>query len=874
MQIQTKSRISPFYFIILISFWSLNLFAQPGTWTKSETPRFRNANAVWMLSSSKLVAVGGWLTNDSLTGIYTSQDSGKNWDFKSDNFGGQLNDVWFTNGSNGYACGKYGRFFKTTDAGQNWTNADLSAYLNTDLKSLAFTGSDTCWMVGGGAVGNRSLILFSTNKGSTWTKQLDSTNGKLLSVFVVNKNTVWACGSNGLLYKTTDAGSTWTRIYLPSKALQNNMQSVFFTDANNGFVAGGAPSNDSLQLIYGTTNGGAVWQTLRDTLMPRLNCITFVSKTEGYAAGNSGVVLYTENSGTNWNPVNISNVVNDNRNIQDAFFYNKYAGIMGSSAGKILHYYNKTAQLPKVKLNRIVITPDNKVNFIGSVNPEGISAQVVLKYSTDLSFNQSATVGTYTGSNTLPLITSLVLPKNYYNAKYVVTSAAGTSESEILTVYTGKSEVPNFDFEAWDTTYTESVKSWEENGVVNRYKLSGNKMGIQVRCKPNADGPGALLLGYASDNGLEGGIPYAGKPTSISLRCRYKAAIGDSVGLFYNFKYKGKTVASKLNVWGGTVLSKDTTIIWPVNINDTAKVDTLILAIISTNVFGGKIDTASYIIADSIWFSGTTATIPNQGFNQWDTIVSNHLVFWNDYQSRWNSVQSVFRSNTAYQGKYSAHLGGNSGAKGYPGISTSPIGQGPTKPSFAISGKYSKLNFFVRFNPKAQGDSFIVRGNFFKNGQGVAYVQYFQTSTDIAFKPVSVPISYNNSTIPDSGVLDISIYNGSRQLNYSGAEAWIDQITFDNWVDTFNTAKTKSFEFNNQIKFFPNPASQFVTIQSQIELNNAKLFIYSREGKLLIQKILNGSSNQIDLSKISNGMYFITIENQNQKQTKSILIQR
>ena len=76
----------------------------------------------------------------------------------------------------------------------------------------------------------------------------------------------------GRILATTDAGTTWTRQYSGTAALDQ----VDFTDDMHGWAAG----RDTL---LRTTNGGATWTALKEPCQRELSAIHFVSPTLGYA---------------------------------------------------------------------------------------------------------------------------------------------------------------------------------------------------------------------------------------------------------------------------------------------------------------------------------------------------------------------------------------------------------------------------------------------------------------------------------------------------------------------------------------------------------------------------------------------------------------
>jgi hypothetical protein len=134
------------------------------------------------------------------------------------------------------------------------------------------------------AVGIRGIILKSTDKGISWSRQNSSTASDLYNLHFTSLN-------NGVLVdwdntvKTTDCGETWTLVPVVGG------YSVIFTDDNNGFIAG-----RNGQIFY-TEDGGFTWTPQYSGTHNALTDIVFVNGQTGYAFGEYSTVLKTINAG-------------------------------------------------------------------------------------------------------------------------------------------------------------------------------------------------------------------------------------------------------------------------------------------------------------------------------------------------------------------------------------------------------------------------------------------------------------------------------------------------------------------------------------------------------------------------------------------------
>ena len=85
---------------------------------------------------------------------------------------------------------------------------------------------------------------------------------------IVDADTGWAVGSSGILWKTTDGGSTWST---QTSGTTRDLYGVYFLDPNTGFVIGA--SGTTLK----TTDGGSNWTRDDITTVGDLFSIIFVS---------------------------------------------------------------------------------------------------------------------------------------------------------------------------------------------------------------------------------------------------------------------------------------------------------------------------------------------------------------------------------------------------------------------------------------------------------------------------------------------------------------------------------------------------------------------------------------------------------------------
>ncbi|HEX2787307.1 MAG TPA: YCF48-related protein [Ignavibacteria bacterium] len=167
-----------------------------------------------------------------------------------------------------------------------------------------------------------AFFVFSANAFAGWTNQPSGTASSLQSIFMLDANTGYACGTGGSLRKTTNGGTTWTGI---TTGTTDSLNSVYFLNANTGYIVG------ANGLLRKTTNGGTNFTTIPTGGTISLKYIFMVSTDIGYIVGNSGKILKTTNSGANW----INLTTGTTFNLTSAYFINSTIGAITSSNGFI-----------------------------------------------------------------------------------------------------------------------------------------------------------------------------------------------------------------------------------------------------------------------------------------------------------------------------------------------------------------------------------------------------------------------------------------------------------------------------------------------------------------------------------------------------------
>lgn len=163
----------------------------------------------------------------------------------------------------------------------------LMKYLDVSKRRLRMKIIITCCV----------FVLWVGLANAQWYFQSSWVSDLLESVFFTDTNNGWVVGWNGVILHTTNGGNKWTpQISGTSK----NLHSVHFPDDSNGWAVG----EDGT--ILHTTNEGIEWSFQSSGTSGYLTSVFFTDTSNGWAVGWQygpplvSIILHTEDGGNSW----------------------------------------------------------------------------------------------------------------------------------------------------------------------------------------------------------------------------------------------------------------------------------------------------------------------------------------------------------------------------------------------------------------------------------------------------------------------------------------------------------------------------------------------------------------------------------------------
>jgi photosystem II stability/assembly factor-like uncharacterized protein len=187
-----------------------------------------------------------------------------------------LTRVAFVDNSRGWAFGEMGALYTTTDGGASWKRQTLpTKHL---LLGGAFLAGGQGWLVGAG-----NTILYNPD-GAEWRAGNSpfNTATRFNAVSFVEERRGWAVGERGLVLATTNGGRSWFR---QESNVDVDLLDVKFIDAGEGRAVGAGGT------ILHTTDGGAHWRLEPSGTRHPLERLSIASRARAWAVGFGGTIV-------------------------------------------------------------------------------------------------------------------------------------------------------------------------------------------------------------------------------------------------------------------------------------------------------------------------------------------------------------------------------------------------------------------------------------------------------------------------------------------------------------------------------------------------------------------------------------------------------
>ncbi|MCE1165096.1 MAG: choice-of-anchor J domain-containing protein [Bacteroidetes bacterium] len=230
--------------------------------------------------------------------LYRTTNGGNNWDsvaVEGSNSSSNFKKVHFVNANTGWVFTTYNStitdsatIFKTTNAGVNWTKQYITETSGSyrGVYGAYMVDANTGWLIS-----YHPRPWRTTNGGSTWTLDSisDGFSGFMYDIKMFSATNGYIAGSSGRFYKL-NANNVWDTISVPSRNF--SFYGLDFVSPSSGYLFG------SNGVVYATTNGGTSWTNVNTQGSTMYNGY-ITPDFKAFCVGASGQIFKNNNVLTN-----------------------------------------------------------------------------------------------------------------------------------------------------------------------------------------------------------------------------------------------------------------------------------------------------------------------------------------------------------------------------------------------------------------------------------------------------------------------------------------------------------------------------------------------------------------------------------------------
>ncbi len=141
------------------------------------------------------------------------------------------------------------------------------------------------------------IALYNVSRlySSDWTLKESGTEENLNRIYFTDLNNGWIAGDNGIILQTVDSGETWKKQKSNTKA---DLKGIYFADSMRGWAIGKEWEKEKcLGLILLTRDGGITWKKKECKNSEHFEEVDMVDLSNAWASGETGSIFHITSDG-------------------------------------------------------------------------------------------------------------------------------------------------------------------------------------------------------------------------------------------------------------------------------------------------------------------------------------------------------------------------------------------------------------------------------------------------------------------------------------------------------------------------------------------------------------------------------------------------
>ena len=449
--------------------------------------------------------------------------------------------------------------------------------------------------------------------------------------------------------------------------------------------------------------------------------------------------------------------------------------------------------------------------------------------------------------------------------------------SMLISINIKAQQIQNGGFESWtiqnlfnepDGFYTSNMQALMMNANANVTKEIDSYHGtyavkMETVLAGNDTIGGMLLIGTPGNQTINGGVPYAGTPDSISVWAKYDIQVNDTAFFIIAFKNSGNMIAQAVTIFHGTQSTYQRFVI-PTNLSSLYPPDSLVAIITSSKMDAPRMP-GSYLIIDSISFLHSSEVFPNGDFENWTDVSSEELDNWNtsNYAGVGLAQDAVTKSIDSYDENYAVRIetvqttwGGVTGF-----ITNGVFGNNGPEGGMPVSANPDKVSGYYKYIPNGTDTAYAGVFSFKYDPVGDSTIMLsamvYPLVAASSYTYFEIPLSYNLLPVADT-VNIFFIANDMQTSTTLGSVLFLDSLCISYHsipvgVEPINNASQRV------ISVFPNPTDENLNIMLSQNQKGLIAKIYNVNGEIVKEIVIDRALTTINVNNLSKGLYMYRI---------------